>query len=333
VLTGTGNAQIFYTESITSVETMVFQNNAANLLTSARVTGASGGTFDFASTQNVATPGQAILIGGEFNTSPTAITSGFSSPLQLDTNGNLLVNIKASIAQAVTQSGTWTDRIVGNAGNNLDFVGQNASGTVNAQLIGGQFNTSPTAITSGNFSPLQLDASGNTLVSIKASITQPCAGEVASGSADSGNPQKIGGVGRTTNPTAVTDGQRVNAIFDKLGKQIVVGAIRDLKAVQKTTITSSTSETTIVTAIASTFCDLYSLIIANTSATACNVTIKDATAGTTRMILACPAGDTRGFTVPVDSAIPQATVNTNWTATCSASVASIEITALYVKNT
>jgi len=88
-----------------------------------------------------------------------------------------------------------------------------------------------------------------------------------------------------------------------------------------------------VTAIASTFCDLYSLIIANTSATACNVTIKDATAGTTRMILACPAGDTRGFTVPVDSAIPQATVNTNWTATCSASVASIEITALYVKNT
>ena len=158
-------------------------------------------------------------------------------------------------------------------------------------------------------------------------------GDVAHDSVDSGNPQKIGGMARTTNPTAVADGDRVNAIFDKLGKQVVVGAVRDLKAVQKTTITSSTSETTIVTAAgASVFADLYLLTIANTSATACNVTIKDATAGTTRMILAVPAGQTVGFSLPVDSAIIQASANNDWTATCSASVASIEITAGYVKN-
>jgi hypothetical protein len=103
------------------------------------------------------------------------------------------------------------------------------------------------------------------------------------------------------------------------------------KAVQKTTITSSTSETTIVTAGgAGVFVDLYCLILANTSATACNVTIKDATAGTTRAILAVPAGETRGFALPVSSGIPQATANNNWTATCSASVASMEITALTV---
>lgn len=162
--------------------------------------------------------------------------------------------------------------------------------------------------------------------------TAAVAGDVAAAATDSGNPVKIGGLAKTSNPTAVTDGQRVAAMFDKLGKQIVVGAIRDLKGVQKTTITSSTSETTIVTAVASTFLDLYGLVIANTSATACNVTIKDATSGTTRAILAVPAGETRGFMMPVDSAIPQAAVNNNWTATCSASVASIEITALVVKN-
>jgi hypothetical protein len=51
--------------------------------------------------------------------------------------------------------------ILGNAGAIMDFAGQNASSPANALLIGGQFNTSPTTITSGNSSPFQLDASGN----------------------------------------------------------------------------------------------------------------------------------------------------------------------------
>jgi len=41
--------------------------------------------------------------------------------------------------------------------------------------------------------------------------------------------------------------------------------------------------------------------------------------------------DTRGFMLPSTSAISQATNNNNWTATCGTSVASIEITALYVQ--
>lgn len=157
-------------------------------------------------------------------------------------------------------------------------------------------------------------------------------GNAANAATDVGNPVKIGGVARTANPTAVTDGQRVDATFDKLGKQVVVGSIRALKGVQQTTITSSTSETTIVTAIASTFADLYGLIITNTSATVTKVTIKDATAGTTRAVLEVPPTDTRGFMLPESGAIPQAVVNNNWTATCGTSVASIEITALYVQN-
>jgi hypothetical protein len=160
-----------------------------------------------------------------------------------------------------------------------------------------------------------------------------CGGDTAAGTTDGGWPIKIGGLAKTTNPTAVTDGQRVNAMFDKVGKQVVVGAIRQLKGVQATTITVAT-ETTIVTAgAAGVFQDLYGLVIANTSATAVNVAIKDATAGTTRMTIMVPAGDTRGFTVPVDSAVVQATAANNWTATVSSAVSSILVTALYVSNT
>lgn len=157
-------------------------------------------------------------------------------------------------------------------------------------------------------------------------------GAVAHDGADSGNPIKVGGQARTTNPTAVADGDRSNFITDDLGKLVVVGSIRDLKGVQQTTITSSTSETTIVTAVASTFLDLYGLIITNTSATVTKVTIKDSTTGTTRAVFEIPATETRGFMLPESGGIPQASVNNNWTATCGTSVASVEITALYVKN-
>lgn len=54
--------------------------------------------------------------------------------------------------------------ILGNAGAIMDFAGQNAASPANSLLIGGQFNTSPTTITSGNSSPLQLNSAGQLLV-------------------------------------------------------------------------------------------------------------------------------------------------------------------------
>jgi len=157
-------------------------------------------------------------------------------------------------------------------------------------------------------------------------------GTTASGSALTANPATKGGLAKTANPTAVADGQVVNSLHDKLGKQIVVGSIRDLKGNQVTTITSSTSETTVVTAVAATFLDVYGCIIANTSATATSVIFKDSTAGTTQFEFEVPATETRGFMLPEGGAFKQTTVNNNWTATCGTSVASVIITMLYVKN-
>lgn len=157
-------------------------------------------------------------------------------------------------------------------------------------------------------------------------------GDVANDGVDAGNPVKIGGQARIGSfPTAVAQGDRVNATFDKYGRMLVRSNQREIRGSQKTTITSSTAETTIVTAGgAAVFNDLHGLILTNTSASACNVTIKDATGGTTRLIFAVPAGETRGFMLPSADGHKQATANNNWTATCSASVASLEITALYV---
>jgi len=50
------------------------------------------------------------------------------------------------------------------------------------------------------------------------------------------------------------------------------------------------------------------------------------------MTLSAPAGDTRGFTVTADSAVPQAATNLAWTATVSSAVSSVLITVLYVTN-
>lgn len=119
--------------------------------------------------------------------------------------------------------------------------------------------------------------------------------------------------------------------IDTSGILIIAGAPRLLKGRQVTTITSSTAETTILTSVASTFLDIYGLILTNTSATVTKVSVRDATAGGTITVLEVPPTDTRGFMLPLDSAIPQAAVTNNWTAQCGTSVASLEVTVLYVK--
>ena len=157
-------------------------------------------------------------------------------------------------------------------------------------------------------------------------------GATAAGSALSFAPVTTGGLAKTGNPTAVSDAQVVNARFSKLGDLVSIPALREVKAIQTTTITG-TSETTIVTAGGSgVFADLYRLIITNTSATAVTVTIKDATAGTTRYVFAVPAAATVGFSADAGSAAKQATANNAWTATVSSSVTSIVITAETVAN-
>lgn len=117
---------------------------------------------------------------------------------------------------------------------------------------------------------------------------------------------------------------------DISGIVMVAGAPRALKGTFQVQISASTAETSILAATASTFHDLYGLILANTGATTTKVSIRDVTAGTVKMIIEVPTLETRGFMLPVDSAVPQATVNTAWTAQCGSSTAALEVTGFYV---
>lgn len=182
--------------------------------------------------------------------------------------------------------------------------------------------------TDADYQPLITDASGRLHVTASGGV----GGTVAHDSADSGNPVKVGGKARTTNPTAVADADRVDATFDDIGRQVVVlNQVRDLVVHQHTQIASSSSETTIVTAgAAGVFHDLTHLIVTNQTATAVNVTIKDATAGTTRMIIALAANG--GAVIPFSVPVPQASAANNWTATLSSASVTVNIFAQAVKN-
>jgi hypothetical protein len=229
------------------------------------------------------------------------------------TAANLNATVTGTVA--ATQSGTWTVQ-PGNTANTT------------AWLVTGTGGTFPVT---GTFWQATQPVSG-TVTANQGGAPWSVNGDTASGTTDANNPVKIGGVARTSNPTAVTNGQRVNGIFDKLGKQVVVGALRDVKGVQKTSITTTT-ETTVVTAGGvGVFNDVYAIVVTNKSATTVFVDFRDSTAGTVRMTLAAPASDTRGFTVAVDSAMVQAGANANWTATLSGAATSIEISMLYVSN-
>ena len=138
-------------------------------------------------------------------------------------------------------------------------------------------------------------------------------------------------VTHTALPTAATTPNSTPSLGDKFGRQVVIpGTVRDLVGTQTTTISASTTETTIVTAAASTFNDLTAITVANTSTTPTRVDFRNTTAGSVIFSLYIPGSDVRGITF--QRPVPQSSVNTNWTATSSASVTDLRVFAVFDKN-
>lgn len=178
----------------------------------------------------------------------------------------------------------------------------------------------------GDYEPLQVDANGRLHVINSAGV----GGTVAHDSADAGNPVSTGLNARTTNPTAVTDGDRVRAIADDLGRAVVVlSQVRDLVGHQATSLADG-NETTIVTAAASTFHDLTSLTFTSATGTDVTVTLRDDTGGTAVAVFFLEAK--KSLTIPFGVPLKQAVVNKNWTAQLSAGSITVHVLAQYVKN-
>ena len=137
-------------------------------------------------------------------------------------------------------------------------------------------------------------------------------GDISRDQPDSGKPVKIGGIARITNPTAVTDGDRVGLFQDILGRIVTVfQQVRDLVAVGNITLTNG-NEVTLIGSSAGVFHDLVMVSGANSSDKTVRVDFRDTTAGTIRFTLQLPASDTKVF--PLAVPYPQGAVNTNWTA-------------------
>lgn len=309
--TGTGSQRVTIASDNTAFS--VNANAGTNLNTSALALESGGNLDDIDAAldnivaQETTTSGlKGLTVFGAVTTAAPTYTTLKSDALSLTTGGALREDITTIAGTAPTTAGKID--IKGADGD--VFVRQATAANLNATVVG-----------TGTFA-VQATESGTWTVGSNS----------ATGSAVPANAFYEGLLAKTANPTAASDGNLIGALADKLGKQVVVGSIRDLKGNQFTTITSSTSETTVVTQVTSTFLDVYGVIVENTSATASKVTFKDSTSGTTQFEIYVPAGDTRGFMLPESGAFKQTTVNTNWTATCGTSVASIVISVLYVKN-
>lgn len=176
----------------------------------------------------------------------------------------------------------------------------------------------PVAIASDQLSPL-----GQTVMASSAPVV------IAS---DQSN-VPIGVVGYTSFPSAVANATRVPSIGDKIGRVLVAGAARAWKATQTATITTG-AELTIVNPInATTFADIYGVLLANTGATTCKVDFRYGTGSAIVFSVESATGVTSGWMLPVDSAIPGSlsTANVSWTAQASATAA-INVSTFYVQN-
>jgi hypothetical protein len=124
-------------------------------------------------TKVIGTVRNADGAGNLLTTNSTTFTAKFGQDTNLlGTLGTAFstagkVDIKGADGDVFVRQATASNLKVamsGNAGVALDFVGQNAAAPANALLMGGTFFTTPTTLTNGNASPLQLDSSGKLLV-------------------------------------------------------------------------------------------------------------------------------------------------------------------------
>ena len=184
-----------------------------------------------------------------------------------DSNG-LLVNLGANNdvtvtgTVAVTQSGTWDEVGINDSGNSI---------TVDAP------------VGTPAFVRLSDGAAAITTLPVSMATNTPV-GNVAHDSADSGAPIKTGGRARTSDITSVANDDRVDAIYDKSGRQVIFPYCLPENLVSGA-ITTAMTGTTSTSLIAAPGAGLYNYItqvtVSNAHATVgTDVTLQDGNGGT-----------------------------------------------------
>lgn len=140
--------------------------------------------------------------------------------------------------------------------------------------------------------------------------TYEVVGDAAHDAAVAGNPVLQGNEARTTNPTAVGNGDAVRQIADDVGRPITRPVhARDL--IQTAYVTAaSEGPKTLLAGVSGVFHDLIYVLAANESDAAITLDITQTTSGTVQMSLAVPANGTVGVSTPVP--IPQDHADAAW---------------------
>lgn len=308
-----------------------------------------------------------VAVGATATAAAPTYVEGSSNPLSQNLTGDLRTIAKqsGSWTVAATQSGTWNIGSIANAlpaGSNIIGnvrIDQTTPGTTNGVVPNGNVasgvadagnpikmgavarSAAPSAVDAGDRVDLSADLFGSLRIlvtDIAGAALDYSAPAVTEGPATAGTavgafkPVLGGGQARTTNPTAASDGQIVRLTLDKLGRTVTSPhQIRELVADAAATITSSTSAATLVAATASTYNDLISITLVNTSATGTVVQILDDDGSTVRWTGYAPPTDMRGIVFPV--VLKQAATNVTWKWKTVTSVASVTATVQVVKNT
>ena len=151
-------------------------------------------------------------------------------------------------------------------------------------------------------------------------------------SAASTDGAQVMGEARTTNPTAVGDGDAVRLRTDDLGRQLTRPIqVRDLVATAYATI-STDAETTLLSGSASTFHDLVYVMGANHSDGAATLDLYTGSGGAVMMSLEVPANSTAGVspTIPIPMTEAAQAWYVNW-ADSDVTGTTVDVTASFSK--
>lgn len=291
--------------------------------------------------------GSGNVISSTANALDINIKSG--NPTTITATQSVAANLNATVVgtgtfatQSTLQTQTDTVMIGGVNIKEINAVaplmGNGASGTGALRVSIANDSTGIVSLTTGTASIGKLAAnSGVTIGDVNVVSNIPGTGATNLGKAEDAahttgdtGVMALGVRNDTLADTTNTNADYAQLSTDIKGRVMTAGAPRSLKGTAQVSLSATTSETTIITATASTFHDVYGVILANTGATTTKVSIRDDTAGTVRAIIEVPTLETRGFMLPVDSAVPQTAVNKNWTAQCGSSTTALEVTMLYV---
>lgn len=204
------------------------------------------------------------------------------------------------------------DNIQLNSGTGGDLLAADDDGVAKHQQMKVEFGADNTQTPVSAANPLPVESGGRAAV----------------GAAVSGNPVLIGCEARDTQPAAVDDGDVQLIQCDDRGRVITSPHCpRVLIAHNRIALTTTTETTLIATGGSGIFRDLFFLVASNEGTSEVRVDIADSTGGTDRLSLDLAAnggGAVLNMVVP----LTQGTANNNWTATLSAAVSTVYLTAI-----